>query len=230
MHQRQVRAAAHPGHVCPEVAAGKLHCVCADRAGCAVDQDLLPRLNLTLLQTAPGGLARAGDRRGLLEGEIGRFERQHPVFGQAFVFGVAAEIDGEGGGEDRVAGLEAGHLLADRFDLPGQLHAQDVTPGSAPPQDQPRHDLLPARDGQVEAAHDRVANGDGRGIDFHQHFVVTRRRLGNIRQPQHFRRAVSGVNDGFHLNLPWCVIDCWREQAAHADLRFDIWHVGLAVA
>ena len=153
------------------------------------------------MQTAPGRLRCAGDRRGLFVGENGRFDGDAPVFGQAFVFGMAAKIDREGGGEDRVAGFEADHLPADRFDLPGQFHPQDVTPGPVPSQDQATHDLLPAMDGQIEAAHDGVADGDGGGMDSHQHFTVTRRRFGDIRQPQHLRRAVSGVNDGFHRKL-----------------------------
>ena len=171
-HQFQVCAAAHPGHVGPEVAAGKLDRIRADRAGSAVNQDFLSGLDFSLFETLPGCHPCAGDGGGLLVGEIGRFERQHPVFGQAFVLGIAAKIDGEGGGENRVAGFEAGHLPADGFNFPGQFHPQDRAFGSAPSQDKTRHELLPARDGQVETAHDRVADGDGGGMDFDQHFPV----------------------------------------------------------
>ena len=69
---------------------------------------------------------------GLLVGELGRFERQRPVFGQGFVLGMAPKIDGEGGCENRVAGLKTGYLLTDGFNLPGQFHPQDRAFGSAP--------------------------------------------------------------------------------------------------
>jgi hypothetical protein len=53
----------------------------------------------------------------------GRFERQHPVFGQAFVLGMASKIDGEGGGENLVTSLESCPLrvLLSHVLLPG-LH------------------------------------------------------------------------------------------------------------
>jgi len=69
---------------------------------------------------------------GILVGEIGRFERQHPVFGQGFVLGMAAKIDGKGGCENLVAGLKAGYLLTGGFNLPGQFHPQDRAFGFAP--------------------------------------------------------------------------------------------------
>ena len=53
----------------------------------------------------------------------GRFERQHLVFGQAFVLGMASKIDGEGGGENLVTSLESCPLrvLLSHVLLPG-LH------------------------------------------------------------------------------------------------------------
>jgi len=58
-HQFQVYAAAHPGHLGSEVAAGKLHRIRADRAGSAVDQDFLPRLEFSLFEALPGRLSCA---------------------------------------------------------------------------------------------------------------------------------------------------------------------------
>ena len=64
--------------------------------------ELFAQVGFFPFETLPGCLPRAGDGGGLLVGEIGRFERQHPIFGQAFVLSMSAKIDGEGGGENRV--------------------------------------------------------------------------------------------------------------------------------
>ena len=104
----------------------------ADRTGCAVDQDFLPALDFSLFETLQRCHSRAWDSSSLLVGEIGWFDRDHPVFEQAFIFGMTAEIDGEGGGENWVARLEASHLLANRFNFASQFHSQNGTLGTAP--------------------------------------------------------------------------------------------------
>jgi hypothetical protein len=111
----------------------------------------MPGLDLSLLKAMPGGLSPAWDSRGFLIGEIDWFDGDHPILGQAFVFGMSTKIDREGGSKNRVAGFEAGHLSADGLNFPGQFHAEDVTPGLVPPQDQACHEFLPASDiGQFE--------------------------------------------------------------------------------
>ncbi len=130
----------------------------------------------------PGGLSPARDGRGFLVGEIARFDSDYPIFGQAFVFGMATEIDVEGGCKNCLPTSKAGYFPPDGFNVPGKFHAKDVTSGLVPSQDQATQDFLPSMNRQVEAAHDRVTNGDSSGMDFNQYFVISRRRFGYIHQ------------------------------------------------
>lgn len=67
-------------------------------------------------------------------------------------------------------------------------HAEDVTSGLVPSENQTCHEFLPASDiWQFETPHDRVADRDGGGMDFDQYFVVARRWFGDVYQLQHFR-------------------------------------------
>ena len=113
---------------------------------------------------------------------------------------MPAKIDREDGGENRVAGLGAGNLLPDGSNFPDQFHAENVTPGLVPSQDQSPHKFYPATDGQVEAAHDRVTNGDGGGMVFDKNFTIPRYRFLHFLRLQHFRWSVLGVDNGFHFD------------------------------
>ena len=62
--------------------------------------------------------------------------------------------------------------------------------GLSHPQDNPRHELLPTRDGHVETAHDRVADGDGGGMDFDQYFIVPGRRFFYLFELKNIRWSV----------------------------------------
>ena len=126
---------------------------------------------------------------------------QHPVFGQAFVLSVAAKADGEGGGKHWVTGFEADHFCADGFNFPGQFHAPNGMLGMVPPQDKTRHELLAAGDGQIETTHDGVANGDGGGMDFDQHFPVSGRGFLYLFELKNIGRAVFFIYNRFHFSL-----------------------------
>jgi hypothetical protein len=94
------------------------------------DQHLLPGLDLALVADGlEGGEAGDGDDRRLLEADAGRHGRQ-VVLGHARVLGVRAV----GPAEHGIAGPEPGHLLADRLDPSGEVHAPDADLGSPHPE------------------------------------------------------------------------------------------------
>src|SRR5258706_16309905 len=85
-----------------------------------VDQDLLPRLNLSLVaKTLQGGDSRQGYRSGLLKRRVIRFQDQCRL-GSICILGKGPAAQAE----DRVARLELRYVTADRFDL-----ARHITPG-----------------------------------------------------------------------------------------------------
>ena len=56
---------------------------------------------------------------GFFVGHVGRFQRHHPVFGQASVLGIGAETE-TARREDLIALLEQRDIAADGFNFPGQ--------------------------------------------------------------------------------------------------------------
>src|SRR6266404_6823418 len=99
---------------------GDLHSERSHPSCRTVNQDLLPRLNLSLVAKAlQGGESGQGYRSRLLERRVDRFHDQCRLGGICILGkGPAAQA------EDRVARLELRYVTADRFDL-----ARHITPG-----------------------------------------------------------------------------------------------------
>ena len=110
---------------------GKLDRHGTDPAGGAVDQHLLSALNVSLFEQAGCHDRSIRQGGGLVIGQVGRFERHCPGFGQAEILGIGAHLHPEVG-KHLVAGFEFPDVLADRFDFPGQFTAQDVDFGLVP--------------------------------------------------------------------------------------------------
>ena len=95
----------------------------------AVDQDLVAGLYSPLVaDTLQGDQSGSRDRRSLFEAEVGRCELQLP-FGNCHEFGVGPGILPlvalDDLAEHPVAGLEAGGVLADALDGPGDIYPRD---------------------------------------------------------------------------------------------------------
>jgi len=74
-----IGGAAHPGDRGPEVL-GQLHRIGAHTPGSAVDQDVLPTLDIGLPEEPQGRDPPGGEPGGgLLEGHVGRLEGEHAV-------------------------------------------------------------------------------------------------------------------------------------------------------
>src|SRR5438132_3990726 len=99
---------------------GDLHSERAHASCRTVDQDLLPRLNLSLAKTLQGGESRQGYRSRLLKRRVIRFHDQCRL-GSICILGKGPAAQAE----DRIARLELRYVTANRFDL-----ARHITPGS----------------------------------------------------------------------------------------------------
>ena len=75
LDQVEIRKAAYSGDFSAKEISGKLDGVSADSSGCAVDQDLLPGLDLSSLKTAQGSHPPTHCSSSLPKTEIGRFVR-----------------------------------------------------------------------------------------------------------------------------------------------------------
>ncbi len=106
----------------------------------------------------PQSQHRAVARGGcLVVGHVGRRPRHRSGIGHTDVLGVsAAPVAAQA--EHRVALGERPDLRADRFDLAGELAAQNRVPGSSEPGEQPNED-------GVGLPHAAVRAVDGRGVD-----------------------------------------------------------------
>ncbi len=113
-----LRGAAHTGDFRSE-SLRNLYGEGSDSSRRADDQNPLPRLDLPVVaQALQGGQAGDGDRRRLLEGEV-RGPVRELLLPSERILGEGALADAE----HLVAGLEAGHVLADRLHDPGEVHA-----------------------------------------------------------------------------------------------------------
>src|SRR5215211_3670009 len=123
-----LRGAAHAGYVCAE-RLGDLHGVDPHSSRRTDDQHFLPRAHLSVIaQGLQGGRAHDGYHRRLLKGEVYRLGREL-VFASTYVLGVGALSDAE----HLIAGLETGHILADRLHDPGHVRADDGVLGRSEP-------------------------------------------------------------------------------------------------
>jgi hypothetical protein len=96
------------------------------------------------------------------------------------------------------AWLEPGHLLADRLDAAGEVHAPNGDLGSAQP-----HGWYQEADEVGQAGHDvpDAPVQPGR-MDPHQHLVVGGRRLVDVPELQDVGGAVGVLHDGLHSEFP----------------------------
>ena len=99
-----------------------------------------------------------------------------------------------------MAGLESGHLPSNGFNQAGQFYVENVTPGLVPSQDQASHEFLPAMDGQGEATHDLVTDGDRSGMDFDRNFPISRCRFLHFLRMQHLLWAGVVVDNNINFD------------------------------
>ena len=116
-----------------------------------------------------GGAGGGGYGCRLLEGEVRRLERER-VFSGGCVLGKGAVA----GAEDLVAGLEPRHVLADRLDGAGDIHAPNTSLGCAEPEAHDAHQV------RLPGHHVPVADVDAGRPDADEHVVVADRRACSI--------------------------------------------------
>jgi hypothetical protein len=166
-------------------------------------------------QALQGGQAGDGDRRGLLEGEVRRLGREL-VLRSAGVLGEGALAEAE----HLIAGLESGHLVADRFHDPGDVRARDRGLGRAEPVARQAH--------RVRQAGHEVPHAPVHARRTHAYQYLAGGYLGRTDVPEleHIRRAVGVLDDRFHaLPASWRVGpadigDAFMMQAAEDRDRF----------
>src|ERR1035437_95425 len=115
----QITRAAHGSDLSSE-GLGNLNCKSANAAGCAIDENLLSRLDVSLVaQALKGSERRYRDGRRSLERKAGRLQH-HLIFFGAHILrkGPAAPS------EDCITRLELGYIPADGFQHPGHINTQ----------------------------------------------------------------------------------------------------------
>ena len=201
-HQFRFRCAGNPSHLGAE-RLGQLDGERPHASPRADDQDSLTGSNLPLVANGlEGGVARDGDGRCLLEGEVRRLGRE-PVRAGAGVLGEGAVA----GAEHLVPRLKLGHVLADRLDASGDIETANGVLGRAEPEardpDQVRQPCHQVPDALVDP---------GR-VHPDKHLVVADHRPVDLPELQDVGRAVSVLDDCLHV----CVGD-----AGLRDLRGPI--------
>ena len=125
------------------------------------DQDLLSRLDIPVIaQSLEGSKRRHADRRGLLECEIGRFQRQ-PLLGGGRILGEGALAPTE----DLLTRLELGHALADRLDRPCDIRSRNTVLCSG----QAEHRAHDVRHASYAM---RVTDMDRGRVNSYQHLII----------------------------------------------------------
>ena len=164
-----------------------LHGVRADASRRAVDEDLLPGLNVPLVaQALQGRQRRDPGRSRLLERHVLRLRGQRRLGGARLLGkGPAAHA------EHRIARLETPHVPADRFDLAGHVDAEPRVPGPARPGHQAKQIRL--------APHEVPVVGiDRRGTDSDQDLIVPGARRLGLFTPQNVGWTVTVIDDRSH--------------------------------
>src|SRR5690606_4075850 len=105
-------------------------------------------------------------------------------------------------GKNPVTDFEACDIFAGCLNFSSQCHAENRATRFADPPIQPCG--YPLRAWNRETAHAHVTFGDGGRMNAKQNLVILRRRFRHVDQPEHFGRAVSVVNNGFHSASPSC--------------------------
>src|SRR5438552_19056370 len=110
---------------------GDLHGEGSYTSGRAVDQNLLPGLNLSITQALQRSKSGQRNRGGLLKRNVRRLDDQGS-FGSNCILGQRAATDAE----YFVSRFELGHVLPDRFDHAGHIAAEPRVSWFAQPEDQ----------------------------------------------------------------------------------------------
>jgi hypothetical protein len=165
-----------------------LHGIGANATRRAVNQHLLTGFELPgIAQGLQCRDGRDGNRRRLLETDVGRLTGDGPVLGHLYVLGKRPGP----AAEDLVTRLEPRDAGADGFDRAGEVDTE-ARIVRRPQSRHQAHDV-------GGAPHVMPVEGvDGRGLDLHQDFVVRRLRLRQIDEFDNLRRAVTSVDDCFH--------------------------------
>src|ERR1035437_3713699 len=101
---------------------GDLHSERTHTSGRTVDQDLLPRLNLSFVaKTLQGCESRQGNRSRLFKRRVIRFHGQYRL-GSTYILGKGPAAQAE----DRVTRLELRYIPANRFDLARHMTAGPI--------------------------------------------------------------------------------------------------------
>ena len=154
-------------------------------------QNVLAGLNPPLVaESLERGGPGNGDRRRLLEGEVGRLGCERAL--------SSGRVLGEGpvaGAEHLVARREARYVLADRLDDAGDVLAPDADPRGAEPE---------ARTDRVREArhHEPVPDEQDRRVDAQHNVGIAGHRLIDVLKPQDVCGAVGVVNDRLHRTPP----------------------------
>ncbi len=91
-----------------------------------MDKDFLSGLEIPLIPNEiERDVPRLRNGGGFLPGRVGRFYRQHPVFGYADVLGMSAK-SGFGRSKNLVTFFESFYISACSFNFPGQINPQDI--------------------------------------------------------------------------------------------------------
>jgi hypothetical protein len=171
---------------------GDLHRECAHAARCAVDQHLRSGLDAAVVAQALQCRERS-DRDGgrLLEGYVCRLQCHAAALANDDVLRDGAVR----AAEYFIAGLEARDVLADCFDGAREVDADARVLRRAQARAQ-AHDVGRA------AHHVPVERVQRRGAHFHEHLIVSRRRLGDLFELQHFGSAITARDQAFHGVAP----------------------------
>ena len=187
---------------------GQLDRVGAETAAGADDEDPLPGADAALAQEAER-LHRAVGHGGGLGIAQGRRHGHHDAAGPA-----PAGADGLGVGAEphprcavhAVPGREAGHPVAERLDLAGELLAEDPHPR---PEDAERQaDGEPDPRGELEPADLAVRPRGGRGMHADEHLARLGARRLDLLEPEDVRAAVRCADDRLHGCLAVARVAC----------------------
>ena len=172
----------------------------ADGARRSDDQDLVAAFDPRLVtQERKSRHAAEGQRRRLLEGQVGGLEGNCPVFAHRTVFSMAAEGPA-GEGNHFVPGPEPCHVRPYGFDDPCQFSPQNRLPRSEESEDQTAKQ--PETDRHVEASGPPVGGRHRGGEDADQDFIWLRRWLRDLVEANDIGAAILAVGHGFHSLSP----------------------------
>ena len=151
----------------------KLHCSRPNAARGAVNQDLLPALNVDVSEQIQCGQCAIRDCGSFIVGHVGGFHGHQAFFRHAEILSVRAHAL-TSIAKNRIANFEGFHILAHNFNISGKFAAKHAVlwrvqsegdPCQEPEEE--RHVEFPGRK-IFEVAGDQVAVIDRYGTDFHE--------------------------------------------------------------